>query len=541
MTSQQPVIVSASEDQEKAHTVGSGGSWGAKVAVLEGTPHFSAETQALLRSRLTAAAFLFATILTLSFLYYLAVGHIPLKAFRLGVLVMVCASYAVLRSSVTLSLRQLRVFEFLIFGTISFQFFWMMAARISLTLDKQDSATAVAVAGFYAAVFSLSIIGYGLFVPNNGRRSAAVVLPFALLAYSYPFILSTFSPRIASAFAHNRDIMLFPLPWLAALTAIYGSHTIHTIRRSAFRSRRFGQYVLKERIGAGGMGEVYQAEHVLLKRPCAIKLIRPDLSINERLLTRFEREVMATARLSHWNTVEIFDYGRTDDGTFYYVMELLRGMTLEELVTKYGPLPAPRAVHLLRQACCALREAHAAGLIHRDINPANLFAAELGNVFDVAKLLDFGIVKENAGTAPGQTVEGRLCGSPLYMSPEQASNPESIDARSDLYSLGAVGYYLVTGKTPFSGETTMSLLIAHARDEVVPPSSVRPDVPADFERVLLRCLSKSPAERFSDAGQLEEALAACNCAGEWTERQAQAWWKEFQPVPGKPAQLQSVV
>ncbi len=217
---------------------------------------------------------------------------------------------------------------------------------------------------------------------------------------------------------------------MTALVATYAVHIINSARREAFKARQFGQYRLLERLGGGGMGEVFRAEHVLLKRPCAIKLIKAANEAERHAIARFEKEVKATAKLTHWNTVEIYDYGRTDDGTFYYVMELLPGMSLEDLVEKHGPLPPARVVYLLRQVCGALQEAHLAGLIHRDIKPANIFAAQRGGVYDVAKLLDFGLVKQRANESDGETASREsVSGTPLYMSPEQASAYEEVDAQ----------------------------------------------------------------------------------------------------------------
>jgi serine/threonine-protein kinase len=234
-----------------------------------------------------------------------------------------------------------------------------------------------------------------------------------------------------------------------------------------------------------------------------------------------------TARLSHWNTVEIYDYGRTEDGTFFYVMEYLPGLSLEDLVERHGPLPAERVVHLLRQTCLALREAHAIGLIHRDIKPGNVFVAQRGGLYDVAKLLDFGLVKPVAELPAARlTHEGAISGTPLFMSPEQAQGRDDLDARSDIYSLGAVAYTLLTGRPPFERTNPMEVIVAHARDEVVPPSQRQPDVPADLEQITLRCLAKRPEERFQDAGSLEQALSECAAAGQWTQSHAARWWGE---------------
>ena len=297
------------------------------------------------------------------------------------------------------------------------------------------------------------------------------------------------------------------------------------------RTRRFGPYRLKEKLGAGGMGEVYAAEHMLLGRPCAIKFIRPGRDANEAALRRFEQEVRATAKLTHWNTVEIHDYGHTPDGTFYYVMELLPGLDLRELVKRHGVLPAERAVYLLRQVCGALCEAHAAGLVHRDITPANIFAAKRGGVYDVAKLLDFGLVKQPTSKEAGKPTtvpEGHFSGSPLYMSPEQAIAYEEADARSDIYSLGAVAYYLLTGSPPFPGRTPLEVLAAHERDEVVAPSRLRTGLPGDLEGVVLRCLEKDSNDRFQDVRTLRRALNACAGAYRWTEGRAATWWREIE-------------
>ena len=248
---------------------------------------------------------------------------------------------------------------------------------------------------------------------------------------------------------------------ILAVGSTFGARTISRLRRQVAEARQLGQYRLRRRIGAGGMGEVYLAEHQLLKRPCAVKLIRPGDVADPKALARFEREVRLTATLSHPNTVEIYDYGRTEDGTYYYVMEYLPGLSLAELVERHGPLPPGRAVYLLRQVCGALREAHAAGLIHRDIKPSNIFAARRGGMDDVAKLLDFGLVLPAATAgAPHLSGEGQILGTPLFMSPEQATGGRELDERSDIYSLGAVAYYLLTGRPPFDEGDGMRLLIA---------------------------------------------------------------------------------
>jgi eukaryotic-like serine/threonine-protein kinase len=307
---------------------------------------------------------------------------------------------------------------------------------------------------------------------------------------------------------------------------VFGSHKIRELHQKAHEAERVGQYRLKRVLGIGGMGTVYLAEHVLLRRPCAIKLISPHQAGDPRALRRFEREVQAAATLTHWNTVEVYDYGHTEDGRFYYVMEYLPGMDLQDMVERHGPLPPERAVHLLRQLCEALREAHGIGLIHRDVKPSNIIACERGGVYDVAKLLDFGLVKAFAGRdAAKLTGDGGFSGSPAFMSPEQALGREQLDARSDIYNVGAVAYFLLTGKLPFDRQSALEMLHAHAYEPLDPRPEFQETVPADLQAVIRRCLEKDPDRRYQDAATLERALAAFQGAGEWTRDRAEEWWR----------------
>ncbi len=378
----------------------------------------------------------------------------------------------------------------------------------------------------------------GLYVPKSWRRAALVTGPLALLPFATLAVLAWRHPAAmawlwegwrsgatppALLFTYDGLILI-----ILAVSATYGARTISRLRREVAEARQLGQYHLRQRIGAGGMGEVYLAEHRFLKRPCALKLIRPDVMADPKAEARFEREVQMTASFSHPNIVEVYDYGRADDGTYYYVMEYLPGLSLEDLARHHGPLPPGRVVYLLRQVCLALRVAHAAGLIHRDIKPSNIIAARRSGMDDVAKLLDFGLVLPRAGsTSPHLTGEGQVLGTPLFVAPEQVmSGGRVVDERSDLYALGAVAYYLLTGRPPFEGEDGIGVMVAHARDPVVPPSQARADVPEDLERVVLRCLAKDAGERFPDAESLDGALGACACAGEWGQEHASRWWHE---------------
>jgi len=445
----------------------------AKVGFVEGTkPRLADETATLLRQRLKAVSLILAITLVVAFVANFFLPQVPLIVLRGFVLVLVTCSYLLLRSNRHLSPKALRTIELVVFGGVAVQVILNVSVRTLGFAEDDDVASAIAGKNATFLVWSVLILLYGMFMPNTWRQAAIALFPAACMPYGIVMFMRWHSEKAAAIFDLDNFGMPVPVPMLAAFAAVYASHIIHSIRREAFKARQFGQYRLKEKLGAGGMGEVYEAEHVLLKRPCAIKLIKPGSDTNETVLARFEREVRSTAKLTHWSTVEIYDYGHTDDGTFYYVMELLPGMSLEELVRRYGPLPPERVVHFVRQTCSALREAHGNGLIHRDIKPANIFAAKRGGICDVAKLLDFGLVKHRAGGDDQDsdlTQAGTISGSPLYMSPEQATAFSDTDVRTDIYSLGAVAYYLLAGKPPFEGRNAIEIIIAHSRDRVVPP------------------------------------------------------------------------
>jgi serine/threonine-protein kinase len=420
------------------------------------------------------------------------------------------------------SLRKLRAAELIIFGLPAL-FFLLLQHKVTLEAVAREFMPAP------MPFWLLLIFTYAMFIPNTWRRAALVIGAMALAPDLLAGGMMLANPEVADVMT-AMDLVQYVLTMLvAAIAAVSGTHLINRLRREAFEAKQLGQYRLVARLGAGGMGEVFLAEHQMLKRPCAVKLIRPEQAGNPQVLARFEREVQLTARLSHWNTIEIYDYGRTEDGTFFYVMEYLPGLTLDQLLERHGPLPAERLVHLLRQICQGLREAHSIGLIHRDIKPGNIFAAQRGGLYDVAKLLDFGLVKPVADlSSPRITQDGAISGTPLYMSPEQASGHGNVDARSDIYSLGAVAYTMLTGLPPFDRPTPMGVIIAHSRDDVTPPSRFQADVPADLEAIILRCLAKRPEDRFQNADSLEQALSECAAADRWTQTDAARWWHEHE-------------
>lgn len=298
-----------------------------------------------------------------------------------------------------------------------------------------------------------------------------------------------------------------------------------TAQHEALKARQLGQYALEEKIGQGAMGVVYRGRHAMLRRPTAIKLLDVDKTTDVSI-ARFEREVRLTSQLNHPNTISIYDFGRTPEGLFYYAMELLDGVSLDGLVRSTGPLPEGRVIHFLVQVCGSLNEAHSLGLIHRDVKPANMMVCQRGGMFDVVKLLDFGLVKAvDAHREAGLTAANALTGTPLYLSPEAFTNPETVDAQSDLYSLGAVGYFLLTGTPVFRGTSLMDLCRQHVDAEPDTPSRrLGRRIDPDLEAVILRCLAKRPADRPATAAELADALTACASAGTWTAAMARTWW-----------------
>lgn len=498
----------------------------AKIGFVEGTrPKFGEETRGLLHRRLKSAAIVLSAMLALGFIGNLAAGSGELLWLRALILAVLTLCAFTLRQCSSFSTGQLRCFEAAIFGSILLQLLMMMSSRLGAAGRVADSASAAAILHVYLAAWSILVLTYSIFMPNRWQRGAAIMLPMACIPYVALWLQCQVSPAVDETLSAIGFSSPIPMPLVAAVVGIYGTHVINSVRREAFKARQFGQYRLREKLGSGGMGVVHKAEHVLLKRPCAIKLIRPESEADVKAVANFEKEVKATARLTHWNTVEIFDYGHTDDGTFYYVMEFLPGMSLEQLVSVHGPLPAGRVIHLLRQICDALDEAHSIGLIHRDLKPANIFVTQRGRKFDVAKLLDFGLVKESITDGEAKfATPGRASGTPAYMAPEQASAYDDVDGRCDIYALGCVAYFALTGRPPFVAEKVMAVLAAHVRESVIPPSE-HADVPNDLEQCVLRCLEKSANDRFSTVTELSTALNKCQNVGDWTDSEASNWWQ----------------
>jgi serine/threonine-protein kinase len=348
-----------------------------------------------------------------------------------------------------------------------------------------------------------------------------------------PLLSITLEVTSAFSFAERMASIVDVVLWSGSFVALatVASKVMHGLRERVREARQLGQYTLDSKIGEGGMGEVYRARHALLRRPTAVKLIRAE-AVAERELRRFEREVQLTASLSHPNTISVYDYGRTPDGIFYYAMELLEGLNLEELVKDDGRQPPGRVIHIVRQACGALAEAHSVGLVHRDVKPSNIFLAERGGVPDMVKVLDFGLVKNLREVAPdGGSLTGSetITGTPLYMAPEAIAGGSEVGPRSDLYALGAVAYYLLTGRPVFTDSSLIAICASHLHRAPEPPSRYA-DVPEDLEALVLQCLAKEPAERPASARVLATSLDGCRSAKDWSEAEAQAWWHARRPT-----------
>ncbi len=333
---------------------------------------------------------------------------------------------------------------------------------------------------------------------------------------------------LPSSFTFAREdrgfLVTFGANWWLFTGAVCGviAHVVHRLQSEVQVAKRLGQYELEEKIGEGGMGVVYRARHAMMKRPVAIKLL-PAASGGQEAVARFEREVQLTSQLSHPNTVVIHDYGRNHDGIFYYVMELIEGATLEQVSVASGPMPSGRVVHILKMVAGALGEAHDHGLVHRDIKPSNILLGPRGGEPDVAKVLDFGLVRAIHASAR-VTNANVIMGTPLFMSPEVMRNADRVDGRSDLYSLGAVAYYLLSGCHVFEGESALEICGRHLHDIPQPLSELVPGIDTQLGKLVLQCLAKDPADRPVSARALVDALSCCPSHGQWTGDMARAWW-----------------
>ena len=313
---------------------------------------------------------------------------------------------------------------------------------------------------------------------------------------------------------------------ILAATSVLVTTTLYSLRRKAHKARQLGSYIIERKMGKGGMGEVFVARHARMCRPSAVKVLRVSGALDLDALARFEREVQVSSSLTHPNTITIFDFGRAGQNTFYYAMEYLEGLDLQRMVRRFGPLGAERTIFLLTQVCGSLAEAHGRHIVHRDMKPANIFLTQRGGLFDYVKVLDFGLAKHvDSGDGEGVTKAGLILGTPEYMAPEAIRDEGRVDTRADLYGLGAVAYYLLTGRPPFQAETQLQTLVDHVRKPPVPPSAVTEiEVPVELESIVLRCLEKWPEERYQTVEEMEAALRAVPVEESWNLDRAREWW-----------------
>ena len=387
---------------------------------------------------------------------------------------------------------------------------------------------AVAPAGALQLAVLLTLVIRAAIVPSSLRRTVVVGI---LSTVGLALMMARRSGELGDVGAATSQYMwFFVAVWGVIFSIATGivSRVIYGLHKSVRKAMQLGNYTLDKKLGEGGMGVVYLAHHALLRRPTAVKLLPPEKA-GEQAVTRFEREVQNTSRLGHPNTVEIYDFGRTPEGVFYYAMEYLEGVNLDELIELEGPQSPARVIHILAQVAHALAEAHEGGLIHRDIKPANIVLCNRGGVADMAKVVDFGLVKDVSGAAElGVTGSNMITGTPLYMPPEIIATPRDIDGRSDLYSLAAVGFFLITGEHVFDGSSAVAICADHLHTQPDRPSDrMADDLPRDLEDVILRGLAKKPDDRFDSAHAFRRALLACRDARSWGLTEAVAWWAQY--------------
>jgi len=481
------------------------------------------------RGRLSAAAFIYAAAYSLAFIPGVLTAspeetHPVLNIVSVG---FIAASVALgvmvrrLRPSGSVTLHLALAFQ--VFGALGIEFgvpWWIVHVGPGTFVGVSWSCVWIAI--------------YPVIVPTTLGKAAAT----AFLAASVRPLM--FGVAVARGFplpTVSQTIDWFLPNYICAALAVAVAKIVYGWGREVTKARRLGSYRLVEQLGHGGMGEVWRAEHHMLARPAAIKLVR-HAGVGEidgergLILKRFEREALATASLTSPHTVQLYDFGITADGTFYYVMELLRGLDLNEFVTRFGPMPASRVVHVLRQVCASLAEAHGAGLVHRDIKPANVYLCRAGHTHDFAKVLDFGLVKRagGAGRDVKLTAANVAAGTPAYMAPELALGDEEIDGRADLYAVGCLAYWLLTGTQVFDAPSPARIMFAHVQDPPPRPSArAELAIPPDLEALVMQCLAKDPADRPQTAQALSDDLETAVPGTRWTPRDAAAWWRMHLP------------
>lgn len=408
---------------------------------------------------------------------------------------------------------------------------YLFAVSLALAVLRHSSIVSDSELLRSVSPVTLPILVFGALIPSVPKK-ALVVLCVAALMDPLAMVLLGAHAR----YTFSEIVLLLASPALSAALAYQISRVVHHLTEGIVKAREVGSYKLVERLGVGGMAEVWRANHRMLRRPAAVKLIRPQVLIDhgpadsERLLRLFTREVRTTAALSSPHTIQVYDFGVTREGAFYYVMELLEGIDLQSLVERYGPQPAERIAHLMQQVCHSLREAHARDFVHRDVKPANILTCALGGEHDFVKVLDFGLVLDRHPTSQELEDEQRFVGTPAVMAPEMLRFQAPVDARADLYALGCVGYWLLTGKRVFEAATRHDMLVMHAHQKPILPSKrVEFAIHAGLESIVMQCLEKNPNKRPQTAKELAEALAGLRFEHAWSEERAELWWKQHRP------------
>lgn len=504
------------------------------------TAQLARETASLLQRRLATLAWVGALgfALALARFWLMNPSGVPGAAAGLGG-TLLCL---VVLKGRTLEPRALRLMEATLFGVIVASMALTQYLVLGGALEEGRLGLYRQLVNRMPGLWVLIVMAYGMLVPNRWRRPAAFGAAAALTAIGtgvtvYLQYRSMVDRLLTSEVVETAAFGLAQLA-LGVLLASAGANLIHGYRADLAEADNAGMYLLQERLGFGGMGEIWQAQHRMLRRPVAIKMIRRDLVGGSRvdpdtLQRRFRREARATARLQSPYTVHVFDFGVTQDGTLFYVMEFLDGLDLVEIVKHYGPMPANRAVYLIRQAALSLREAHERGLVHRDVKPSNIHVGQLAGSWDWVKVLDFGLVKLTENTDPEDTelTEDRTTtGTPAFFPPEMAAGASAADHRADIYALGAVTYWLVTGQLVFPDLPPLQMMLAHAKEDPVPPSQrVEMEIPADLEAVILKMLRKEPADRPQSMDEVVAALDACDLGEPWTSVRAADWWQLHHP------------
>jgi hypothetical protein len=501
------------------------------------TKRLQADTRTLLQDRLRALALIAIVPAALSCVRFLFVD--PIGAWGAGAFTLVGAGCWLFLRQPRRSRTELNIAGTILIAGMLLSIGVNSYLLLGEAIGAGDFGSYRAQVNRLPGLYLLIMLAYALFIPSRWQQTLKVVLGMVVAAVIPGLALEWTHQEAFTAARESINIaeqMSFTLLMLfsGAMFAVFGSYVIHGYRRAAAEVDDAGMYRLLGKLGEGGMGEVWRAEHRMLARPAAIKIIRPELlgaaGAADMARRRFTREARATAALQSPNTVQLYDFGATQDGTFFYVMEMLRGMDMEDLVKRYGPMPPARAVHLLRQAAMSLQEAHDRGLIHRDVKPGNLHVGVVAGQADWVKVLDFGLVRSFAAERAGEhlTVEGVTTGTPAYFPPEMAAGAQAADARSDVYALAAVGYWLITGQLIFTANTPLEMVLQHVQKQPVPPSQrTETVVPPALETAILAGLSKDPAERPQSMREFASLLAAS--VGDWTADQATEWWRLHEP------------